>query len=218
MKKLVPRFVVDYCRWISYRFRYPALIVDQNVLIAGSCKFDRHTRLYVGSLLQNVEVGKCTYIGGNSRITNCQIGSFCSIAPDVVIGGGVHPVSEFVSTSPVFYSRGAQCGKTFTAQTLFQEYKNTQIGSDVWVGYRSVVLPGVSVGHGAVVGAGAVVTRDVPPYAVVAGAPARIIRFRFREDVVNRLLASSWWFREIDDLKANVDAFKSPDHSFFDPR
>ena len=84
------------------------------------------------------------------------------------------------------------------------------IGHDVWIGAGTHVLSGVTVGTGAVIGAGSVVTRDVPPYAVAVGAPARVVRFRFDEDIIRRLLESQWWEWSHEEIRANAALFTQP--------
>ncbi len=155
-----------------------------------------------------VTVGRWTY--GLQRKTfrlwrpdeRIIIGSFCSFAQEVaVFGGGAH--YESVTTYPLWALMidpgGAHEPGPASAPTV--------IGSDVWVGTRAMILAGVTVGHGAIVGAGAVVTRDVPPYAVVAGCPARVIRTRFPDDIVERLLAVAWWEWDDETIRARGELF-----------
>jgi acetyltransferase-like isoleucine patch superfamily enzyme len=111
----------------------------------------------------------------------------------VIVGGlGAHP-TNWLSTHPAFYSLRRQSGVTFVQENHFDELRPVTIGSDVWIGARTLVLDGISVGDGAVIAAGAVVTRDVPPYAVVGGVPARPIRYRFDDAVIAELLDWRWW-------------------------
>ena len=144
-----------------------------------------------GSQAVNVQMDKHSFCGYNCDLNNVSIGSFCSIANGVIIGGGMHPI-EWVSTSPVFYE-----GRD-SVKAKFSEHKRTAplqsvVGHDVWIGQNVMVKQGVTIGTGAVVGMGSIVTKDVPPYAIVAGNPARVIRMRFNEDLAERLLASKWW-------------------------
>ena len=113
------------------------------------------------------------------------------MANKVSIGGLGHPM-HFVSTSPVFLSHKDSV-KTKFAHHDYLPLLRTEIGADVWIGEGAFLKAGLNVGHGAIIGMGAVVTRDVPPYAVVAGNPARLIRYRFNEDVIQGLLVSRWW-------------------------
>jgi len=142
-----------------------------------------------------VEVGRHTY--GRPRIDvyrgsehRVVIGDYCSISKDVVIiTGGEHPV-EWVSTYP-FRARWHLSG-AFT-DGMPSSKGDVVIGSDVWIGTEVLILSGVKIGHGAIVAAGAIVTRDVLPYAIVGGVPAGIIRFRFPQPTIDRLLEISWW-------------------------
>ena len=110
------------------------------------------------------------------------------------MGGGRHPVGPNVTTSPVFYSGHSNPWGTFPGvMDRATELPKTYIGNDVWIGYSAVVLPGVRIGDGAVVAAGAVVTKDVAPYDIVAGVPARSLRSRFDAEDVEWLMRLQWW-------------------------
>jgi len=158
-------------------------------------------------------MGNYSYISNNSYIINTAIGKFCSIGPRVLIGLGRHPSRTYVSTHPVFYSKSRDIVEPFAVDHEFREYIPICIGNDVWIGAGAIVRDGVSIGDGAIVGAGAVVTKDIPPYAVVGGNPARIIRYRFSEDYIRRLLDMKWWDWEISDLRkrsenlSNIEEF-----------
>lgn len=137
------------------------------------------------------DIGKYSYVGSNCWIINSQIGRFCSIAGNVMIGGGKHPLN-YVSTSPVFYSQRNVLKKSFNT-TDFKEFEKTVIGNDVWIGSYAFIKGGVKIGHGSVIGAHAVVTKDVEPYSIVGGNPARLIKKRFEDTIIERLLKTKWW-------------------------
>ena len=142
-----------------------------------------------------------------AKIGSSELGAFCSIGPGARVGGlGSHPVN-WISSHPVFYSSKMQVGVTFAKEDKFQEERFTLIGSDVWIGANAIIMDGVKVGDGAIVAAGAVVTRDVPPYSVVGGVPAKLIKFRFDERVRNALLDWKWWELPSETLKHLADDF-----------
>jgi acetyltransferase-like isoleucine patch superfamily enzyme len=162
--------------------------------IDSEAEFDGRSSLGAGALVLGCAVGRWTYFGERALAIYTDIGAFCSIAPHAVIGGGRHPTRGRVTTSPLFYSTIHNPWGSFAGSVpRDDELPRTHVGNDVWIGYSAVVLPGVRVGDGAVVGAGAVVTRDVEPYAVVAGVPARKLRSRFGDDDVRWLLLHRWW-------------------------
>lgn len=137
-------------------------------------------------------VGDYTYIGSYANINNTSIGKFCSIGPHFYCGMGIHPLNG-ISTHPMFYSTSEQNGKTLVTENRFNEYKRTVIGNDVFIGVNVTVLDGVRIGDGAVIGAGAVVTEDIPPYAIAVGVPAKVVKMRFDDITINRLLQLKWW-------------------------
>jgi chloramphenicol O-acetyltransferase type B len=178
--------IASWAHWLAY--------FDSKTELCGNNRLGKGTNINVS------KVGRHTYIA-YARITRAQIGSFCSIGPEVIIGGlGSHP-TKFVSTHPVFYSTLCQSGTTFTTQNLFDEQKSVIVGNDVWIGARALILDGVTIGDGAVIAAGAIVTKDIPPYAIVGGVPAKIIRYRFSENVIFTLLEWEWWTLSDEILK-----------------
>ena len=120
------------------------------------------------------------------------IGKYVSIGSGVVLGTGAH-IIDYVSTSPCLQDKDDEKMQEINAPVV--------IKNDVWIGTRVVVKNGVTIGNGAIVGAGAVVTKDVPDYAVVAGVPAKVIRYRFSPEIIDKLLKSRWWDYPLDVLK-----------------
>lgn len=138
-------------------------------------------------------IGYCSYIGSNCNIY-ANIGKYTCIASDVNTITSKHPTEQFVSIHPAFYSVEKQCGKTYVSRNLFQEHMTqTNIGNDVWIGQGVLIIGGVNIGDGAVVAAGAVVTKDVEPYTIVGGVPARFIKKRFTEEEIDSLKRIGWW-------------------------
>lgn len=181
--------------------------------IGGSCVFGDEISLYDGCIIADSRIGSFSYIGGNSVIKNCVVGKFCSIAPNVQIGLGVHPTG-MISTYPGFYSASASGSIKIAVQGQVIESKLVTIGNDVWIGNNAIILDGVNVGNGAIVAAGAVVTTDVEPYSVVAGVPARFIRRRFTERQVEFLEQFRWWDQGLDFCVTHARLFSDP-ASFF---
>jgi acetyltransferase-like isoleucine patch superfamily enzyme len=148
-----------------------------------------------------VAIGAYTYVNADSVIESGAIGRFCSIASRASIGPTEHPYEQF-STHPVAFD-GPQWGRP--GRMPPQRKKPPSIGNDVWIGRGAVVMRGVEIGDGAVIGANAVVTHDVPPYAVACGVPARVVRYRFDEPVILRLRESRWW-EKLDDVPRLISA------------
>ncbi|MEY8216257.1 MAG: CatB-related O-acetyltransferase [Colwellia sp.] len=127
-------------------------------------------------------IGSYSYVGRNCSITKSSIGRYCSIANNVSIGQGEHELDR-ISTNSIFYDDPYEILTS----------KVCNIGHDVWIGVDAIILRGVTIGIGAVIGANSVVTKNVPPFAIVVGSPAKIIRYRFQENNVKNILDSEWW-------------------------
>ncbi|MEK5040732.1 DapH/DapD/GlmU-related protein [Sporosarcina sp. FSL K6-3457] len=160
----------------------------------------------------DIRIGKYTYGINPSTATYPdqieEIGAFCSINYTASIGSKNHPI-KFVSTHPFLYN--ANRGFIESDNTEYRMDNKVIIGNDVWIGAHAVILPGVSIGNGAIVGAGAVVTKDVPPFAIVGGVPAKIIRYRFKQDIIEAMQEIKWWNWTDEKIKSNLDLFYSPE-------
>ncbi|MBR5586936.1 MAG: CatB-related O-acetyltransferase, partial [Clostridia bacterium] len=153
------------------------------------------------------KMGFGSYIGMDNSIA-ADVGKYCSIGSDIKTVNGVHPTSVFVSTHPAFFSNLGQAGFSYVDKTSFNEHKSrVVIGNDVWIGDRATILAGVKIGDGAVVAAGAVVTKDVEPYAIVGGVPAKVIKKRFSDDEIALLLETKWWDKPQKWIENNADKF-----------
>ncbi len=137
-------------------------------------------------------IGSYTYVSQNATFKNTIVGKFCSIGPNLISGWGVHPTMG-ISTHPMFYSLNKQNGITLSTENKYRESKLITIGNDVFIGMNVLILDGVTVGHGAIIGAGTVVSKDVPPFAIVVGNPMRIVRYRHSDDTIEALLKINWW-------------------------
>lgn len=170
--------------------------------------------LFSDVILYNSYLGKHSYIQKCSRVFIAEIGSYCSIAGGVFLGVPQHPL-KMVTTHPAFYEENLPLLKTFCTKTVHEESnEKVTVGHDVWIGENALVMSGLNIGTGAVVGSGAVVTRDVPPYAIVGGVPAKLIRYRFDEETIRKLVDSKWWEQPEEWLEKHWESFGSPEDLF----
>ena len=180
-------------------------------LIDGKSSISRLAKINRGAKIVNSVIGRYSYVGGNSLIINTEIGAFCSIANDVCIGLAGHTLN-FISTSPIFTEKNNGTGTRWNTSSIYaHKNQRIQIGSDVWIGYRATILNGAKIGDGAVIAASAVVTKDVPPYAIVGGVPAKILRYRFNEETIKKLTTIKWWNLNDDILQKNINLFQTMD-------
>ena len=162
------------------------------------CKIHKTSKVCAGSHLVNVSIGKYSDIGYDCTIINTEIAAFCSLGANIIIGGASHTI-DWVSTSPVFNENKDHLPKKFSNHKFNLESKNI-IGNDVWIGNNVLIKSGVCVGDGAVIGMGSVVTKDVPPYEIWGGNPAKLIKNRFDENEKKELLKIKWWSWEDDKI------------------
>ncbi len=192
-------------RDLHNRLRFKKSVVDKNCCINSTTKIDENCHILENCLILNSSIERFSYVGRNSMIQNASIGSFCSIANDVFIGLGAHPIDKF-STSPLFYRTSNPLKfKLINEDSGFLEYQPIEIGNDVWIGARATILDGVIVGNGAIIAANAVVTKDVPPYAIVGGVPAKVITHRFSKEKIEALQQRQWWLLPLTEIKQCMD-------------
>lgn len=156
---------------------------------------------------KNSQLGNYSYISRNTYVNNTEIGKFTCIGPNVKIGLAEHPTNTFVSVHPLFYSKSKLLGLNFVNENYFEEFKKTVIGCDVWIGANVVIVGGVKIGHGAIIASGAVVTKDVLPFEIVGGVPAKKIKTRFNNETIKLLLQSEWWNKDLGWFKRNAKNF-----------
>lgn len=175
----------------------------RNTVISDDSTFEGANRLFNHVSFRG-SMGYGSYIGEKSNVCG-SIGRFTSIAPYVDWNPGVHPYeAPFVTTCPMFFSTRKVNGATFASNQCFDDLRGgVTIGNDCWIGQHVFLVGGITIGDGAVVLAGAVVTKDVPPYAIVGGVPAKIIKYRYDTETIKWLLDIKWWNNDIEWFREN---------------
>lgn len=187
---------------LNFRISKFALVDNKSVI-------DKRAIIYRKCQIVNSKIGAYSYIAPGASIVFANIGKFCSIAQNVSIGLGKHEMNT-ISTSPIFFSIKNATGYKWTTKNSFEEYNLVNIGNDVWIGMNALIKGGIIIGDGAVVAAGAIVTKDVPPYAVVAGIPAKVIKYRFPVVTITKLMEVKWWNLPDEVLKEHINIFQVP--------
>ncbi len=203
----VPEVLKEYVKLTFLRMRYRncrigTFRIGKNANLGRECLLSRDVEIGY-----NVRIGDFTYVNAGSIVASGTIGKFCSIGYFCQIGMPEHPTG-YLSTSPRTY--GSR--NIFGVPAFWDDYPAPpEIGNDVWIGSQAIIMQRVRVGDGAVIAASSVVTQDVAPYAIVAGVPARELRKRFPDPVIERLLTLKWWDKPITELGALRHLFQAGD-------
>jgi len=180
------------------------------------CTFEGGNLISSHSIIKNTRFGYGSYVGKNCELDGVKIGKYTCIGPNVINITGQHPTRDFVSIHPAFFSKQKQVGFTYVDENKFEEYRfvdeenliRVEIGNDVWIGAGVTIIDGVKICDGAIIAAGAVVNKDVEPYSIVGGVPAKKIGERFSENDKQFLLKLKWWNKDCDWLINNASSFE----------
>jgi len=188
----------------------PTCVFRSGCKVTGT-DLGQYVSILEGAKIIHSRIDDYTYIGTFSSINNSIIGKYCCLGPNSLIGLGKHPVKNYVSMYPGFYSYDNEgCARKFRNDTIYDDsVPEIQIGHDVWLGTNVIIPGGINIGNGAIIAAGSVVIKDVEPYTVVGGNPAKIIRKRFSEDEIAKLLDLRWWDWPYEKVKTHVNDFSS---------
>ena len=177
-------------------------VIGKNVSLTN-CVFDKHSRVAEYASIKDTKIGAYSTLGRYSKIVHTEIGKYCAISWDITINAISHPYNNLTISAFPYVPRLGNFVKVKN-----QSYKEVIIKNDVWIGANSVVMPGVVIGNGVVIGAGAVVTKDIPDYAIVVGVPAKVVKYRFEKNVIERLLEIEWWNFDDKTIKGNIILFQ----------
>ncbi len=189
------------------KFKNSNLKLPLNYNILNS-KFGKNNCVFKNVTFIHSSIDNYTYINHDTKIKYTDIGKFCSIGPNVQINLGKHPIN-FVSTHPSFYANNKRF-ITFSDDLYIEEYGKVTIGNDVWIGEGVVIPSSVKVGDGAIISTRAVVTKDVEPYSIVGGIPAKHIKYRFDKKIIDKLIQIKWWNWEESMFKKHFKLFHDP--------
>jgi acetyltransferase-like isoleucine patch superfamily enzyme len=169
-------------------------------------EFTKNTRLGPFVKLLESKIDEYSRISKGCSLLFCSVGKFTSLADNVQVGAWRHPL-QMASTSQLFYNKNSLFNK-WVKPIDYEQKLPVTIGNDVWIGSKSLIMGGVHVGDGAVIASHSVVTKNVPPYAIVGGIPAKIIKYRFDDETIKRLLEIKWWDFTEEEIEEKIAFFR----------
>lgn len=177
---------------LNFLYCFYLLLFKKNIKIGSRVTISLDSKLSGDNFINddcriiNSNIGSFSYVSPQSILVNCNIGRYNSIGPGCKIGLGNHSLEEY-STSPYIYN------DTFLKKRRKEDFSPVHIGNDCWIGANVLILDGIKIGNGVVIGAGSIVTKNIPDFAIVVGSPARVIRYRFDETTASFINNSLWW-------------------------
>jgi chloramphenicol O-acetyltransferase type B len=201
--------LTEYLNWffrkkVYYQFKYRHKhLVLEYLASPKNVVFGFYNWIGANTILENTTIDDFTYFSENSVILETKFGKFCSIGSNVKTAPGKHPTKIFVSTHPSIYSNPKNLKKNFATEDKHNPTREVIVGNDVWIGSNAIIADGVTIGDGAIIGGNSLVNRDVPPYSIVIGVPAEIVRYRFEQDEIAFLLKFKWWNKDIQWIETN---------------
>jgi len=203
------KYILGFFVYLFYKRISLFTLIDYRSFISKKAKVNRMVKIYNSSL------ESYSYVGSFSEIVCADIGKYCSISTNCSIGLATHSTKN-ISTSPIFTSKKNGTGFSWTEVDSYIELNRINIGHDVWIGKQVIIMGGIKIGDGAVIGAGAIVTKDIPAYAIAAGIPAKVIKYRFDQQIIDELLKLQWWNMSEDKLRMNLNSFQNEDFTLSD--
>ena len=200
---MIRRFISRYRRFIQKKDYWKRGIVIAHNVDYGNVELGDYVNVAHHAQVSNSTIGTRTSIGRYSKIQMSDIGKFCSISWDVTIGALEHPIHAITTHAFPYRKQFGISEKDFEIP-----HKRVTIGNDVWIGCGAIIMPGITIGDGAVIGAGGVVTHNVDAYEIVAGCPAKHIAWRFPSETIQKLESLKWWNFSDSELKKYAQYFK----------
>ena len=199
-------FIIGWIKNLTNKKISKLALVSSNNIISKFARINRFVKI------KKSMIDAYSYIGTSCDISNTRIKRFCSIAGNCRIGTATHTMNN-ISTSPIFTLKNNATKISWTKKSILHNNKieEVNIGNDVWIATRVIIKGGVTIGDGAIIGAGAVVVKDVPPYAVVGGVPAKVLKYRFEQPIIDKLLEIQWWNALDEKIINNISYFQTED-------